>query len=117
MKFVKWSEKNWDDKVGYSKKILLSDLDIWTKWVHVQEVKIKAHEVAKAHYHKIQTEMFYFLTDNWYRIVNWEKIQPKVWDVLMIKPDDVHEVVNETDTDYIYLAFKTDYAQDDLIWC
>lgn len=34
----------------------------------------------------------------------------------MIEPWDMHEVRNESDTDYIYMAFKLNYAQEDLYW-
>ena len=73
-------------------------------------------EIAQSHYHKIQTEIFYFLNDCGYWIVNWKTIQPKVWDVLLIEPDDRHIVVNDSKQDYFYLAFKVDYVLDDSYW-
>ncbi|MBU0626712.1 cupin domain-containing protein [Patescibacteria group bacterium] len=75
----------------------------------MQTVKIQPGEIAKPHIHKIQTEVFYFLTDNGYWIVNDERIQPKVGDILIIEPNDVHTVGNETKEDYVYLCFKVDY--------
>ncbi len=76
----------------------------------MQTVKVQPGEMAKPHIHKIQTEVFYFLTDNGYWIVNDERIQPKVGDVLIIQPNDVHTVGNDTDEDYVYLCFKVDYT-------
>jgi len=108
MKFVQWDTKPWDDKQGYSKKILLNDL-----WSLVQKIKIKPWETAQSHYHKIQTEIFYFLNDNGYRIVNDEKITPKIWDILVIEPNDKHTITNTTDKDYLYLAFKVNHVEDD----
>ena len=80
----------------------------------VQEVIIPAHQVANAHYHEHTTEVFYFLTEHGYRIVNEEKIVPKIGDVLLIEPGDIHTVVNETDQDYRYLVFKINAVDNDL---
>lgn len=82
----------------------------------VQKIKIKAGETAESHYHKKQTEMFYFFDDRWYWIVNGEKIYPKAGDLLVIQPNDKHTVFANSDEDYIYLVFKVNYEGDDLIW-
>ncbi|SEH05504.1 cupin domain-containing protein [Candidatus Venteria ishoeyi] len=114
MKYVK--DKNWLEKEGYSKKIFLDENDLGTKGARVQEIKIKAGEVAKIHHHKIQTEIFYFLNKNGYFIVNGEKIKPKVGEILVVEPNDKHEIVNNTKEDFLYLCFKINYSEDDLYW-
>jgi quercetin dioxygenase-like cupin family protein len=116
MKFVQWDIKERQNKQWYSKKIFLDGNDLNSPWSLVQKIKIQPHETAESHYHKIQTEIFYFLNDNGYRIVNGEEIHPKKWDVLVIEPDDKHTVINTTDQDYLYLAFKISYVSDDLHW-
>ena len=116
MKYMDVNEANWDDRKWYSKKIIFPDTEIWTPGAHVQEVKIKSWDTAKAHYHKIQTEIFYFLSDHGYWIINGERIKPKIGDTLMIQPHDMHTVVNDSEHDYIYMAFKLNYAQEDLYW-
>lgn len=116
MKIVKSKDKQWLEKQGYSKKVILDEKDLKQKDSFVQEVKIKAGQTAKNHYHKIQTEVFYFLTENGYWIINGKKMSFKTGDVLVIEPFDKHEVVNDTSKDYLYLAVKYDYAPDDLYW-
>lgn len=116
MKFIQSKSQTWDDRQWYSKKIFLTDMELWTPGAHVQEVKIKPGETAKNHYHKIQTEVFYFLNDNGYFIVNGEKVPAKPGDIIMIEPWDMHEVVNNTDKDFLYVAFKLNYKQEDLYW-
>ena len=108
MKLIKNNESRWQEKEGYSKKILLEGV--------VQEIKIKAGETAKSHHHKVQKEIFYFLSDFGYWIVNGEQIKPKIGDCLIIEPMDKHTVINESEKDYIYLAFKINYAENDLYW-
>lgn len=114
MKLVSSTDKEREDKQWYSKKVLLDDKDLNNPWSLVQMIKIKAWEVAQIHHHKIQTEIFYFLNDHGYWIVNGEEIYPKVGDTLAIEPNDNHTVIANKDQDYVYLAFKVHYDKDDL---
>jgi quercetin dioxygenase-like cupin family protein len=106
----------WEQKTGYSKRIFVDGKDYGEPGGLVQEIKIKAGEMGKAHHHKIQTEIFYFLTDNGYRIINGERKQFKIGDLLVIEPNDIHATFNESSEDYLYLAFKFKYSPDDLYW-
>ncbi|MBI3984436.1 MAG: cupin domain-containing protein [Candidatus Levybacteria bacterium] len=101
-------------KPGHSKKILIDDID--KNNVVVQEVKIKPQESARTHFHKIQTEVFYFLTHNGYWVMNGEKREFGIGDILIIGPMDEHCVVNRTNKDYLYLAFKYNYDSKDIYW-
>ena len=116
MKIVRRNSKQWEQKQGYSKKIFLTDTDVGRKGALVQEVKIKAGDTAKEHYHKKQIEIFYFLNRNGYWIVNGKKLTFNIGDVLVIEPFDKHIVVNDTKKDYFYVVFKYDYDQSDFYW-
>jgi quercetin dioxygenase-like cupin family protein len=116
MKFIKTNEKEWQDKQGYSKRIFLNEKDLNSSGALVQEIKIKAHDEAGAHYHKKQTEVFYFLNNNGYFTVNGEKINPEVGDIIVVEPNDIHAVTNNTDEDFLYIAFKTNYEESDFYW-
>lgn len=115
MKLIKSNSKEWLDRKGYSKKIYLDENDL-QKGSLVQKIKIKTEETAESHFHKKQTEIFYFLNENGYFIVNGEKIEVKIDDVLVVEPFDKHIVVNETKEDFLYMAFKLNYSEDDLFW-
>lgn len=82
----------------------------------IQEVKIKAGEKAESHYYEKQKEVFYFLTDNGYFVINGEKIDVNVGDILMVEPGDKHKTINNSDKDFIYLCFKINFVENDLIW-
>ena len=116
MKFIKCSEKQWEKKKGYSKKIFLTEKDLNFKGAHVQELKLLPGEAAKIHHHKRQTEIFYFLNNNGYFIVNKEKITINPGDLIVIEPNDNHEVINNTQEDFLYIAFKLNYKEDDIFW-
>ncbi len=116
MKTIKGGSLQWLDKKGYSKKIILSPEELLSSGNLLQEIKIKPGETATEHFHKIQTEIFYFLTENGYWIINGQKYFFNTGDVLVIEPNDRHTVINESKNDYLYLAFKIRYAEDDIYW-
>jgi len=113
MKFIKSTEKSWEQKEGYSKKIFLTPIDLNLPGNLVQLLKIKPKEIAHNHYHKKQTEIFYFLNNNGYFIVNGKKIHAKTGDILVIEPNDRHKTVNNASDDFLYVAFKINWQEDD----
>jgi mannose-6-phosphate isomerase-like protein (cupin superfamily) len=116
MKLIKSGDKQWLQKQGYSKKIYLNETDLNIKGGLVQKLLVKPGETAQVHHHEKQTEIFYFLNDNGYFIVNDEKIEVKVDDVLVVEPGDIHTAVNETGKDFLYMAFKFNYYEEDIFW-
>jgi gentisate 1,2-dioxygenase len=115
MKLIKSKSKAWAEKEGYSKKVLLEGKSLG-KFSHIQELKIKPGDTAEEHYHKKQTEVFYFFNKDGYWIVNGEKISPDVGDVLIIEPLDMHSATSNGLKNYVYLAVKFNYDPDDLYW-
>ena len=116
MKHIKSDSVKWDDREGYSKKIFFTEERLSHKGLRVQQLKIKPGETAKSHYHKKQTAVFYFLNNNGYFVVNGEKVNLGVGDLLVIEPMDKHEIINNTNEDFLYLAFKFDYEEGDSFW-
>lgn len=116
MKVIKSQNKEWLDKQGYSKRVLLDGKNLGQTGFLLQEIKIKIGETVKEHYHKKQTEIFYFLTKNGYWIINGEKMTFEIGEVLVIEPLDKHMTVNDSSKDYIYLAFKLNYHPNDFYW-
>lgn len=116
MKLIRSSEKQWQDKKGYSKKVILNSSDLDFPGALVQQIKIKPGETAASHHHKKQTEIFYFINSNGYFIVNEEKIALENGDTLVIEPNDKHTVVNGAKHDFLYMAFKLNYDEQDLFW-
>jgi quercetin dioxygenase-like cupin family protein len=116
MRYIKPADKEWQEREGYSKKIFLDDKELDFPGALVQEIKIEAGETAANHHHEKQTEVFFFLNSVGHFVVDGKKIVPEKGDVLVIEPGDRHEVVNKSDEDYLYMAFKLNYDQDDLVW-
>ncbi len=109
MKFLKNDSSPWQDKGDYSKKVFLTAADLGHPGAQIQELKIKPGAVCADHYHKIQTEIFYFTKTNGWFEVNGKKINLAPGDVLVIEPNDRHRAGNESDTDFVYIGFKLNY--------
>jgi quercetin dioxygenase-like cupin family protein len=116
MKYIKAEEKSWEQKEGYSKQVLGKESEIAVPGTQIQILKIKPGEVAKAHHHEKQTEIFYFLNNNGHFVINGEKISPQEGDVIIMEPNDVHEVSNNTQEDFLYVGFKLNYQEGDSHW-
>ncbi len=116
MKIIKNIDKNWEERKGYSKKILLTEKELNKPGALIQEIRIRPEDKPLNHHHNKQTEIFYFLTDSGYWLVNGKKITPKVGDLLVIEPGDIHSAWANSTKDYIYLAFKYDYDPKDFYW-
>ena len=114
MKIIKSQDKEWLEREGgYSKKILLDEKDLSRPGSLIQYIRIKPGETAKSHYHKKQTEIFYFLNENGHWIIDGKKMSFKTGDILVVEPPEKHIIVNDTNEDYIYLAIKFDYDPKD----
>lgn len=116
MKLIKSKDKPWKEKEGYSKKVFLDESDLNFPGALIQQIKIKPSETAVSHYHKKQTEIFYFLNSNGYFVVNEERINPQQGDIIVVEPNDKHTVVNDQKGDFLYMAFKLNYEKGDLFW-
>lgn len=112
MKFVKVGTENWVEGKGYSKNLLLDSIDLISNKSLVQVIKIKAGDYVDNHYHKETTEIFYGLSGSGIFIINDKKFVFAKDDLLICEKGEVHATENPNNTDWIYLAVKTDNKED-----
>jgi quercetin dioxygenase-like cupin family protein len=113
MKIILPEEKSWEEKVGYFKKVYLPEGELGIPGLQIQVIKLNPGQVAKEHFHKILTEVFYFPKVNGYFKVNGEKIDLQEQSILIIEPNDSHEVVNDSGEDFTYLVIKLNNDNED----
>jgi len=113
MKHIIAADVQWTEKVGYSKKVLLTPEMLGKPGLLVQTLRIKPNEVCAPHYHKKQTEVFYFLNTNGEFTVNGKTIDLSDGDALVVEPNDVHATRNDSNEDFLYVAFKFDWESND----
>ncbi len=115
MKHLPAASHDWDQRVGYSKRVFLTSEELGVPGLHVQAIRIRPGERAAEHHHRRQTEIFYFPRANGRFAVNGKQIDLRDGDVLVIEPGDVHAVENPSSDVFIYVAFKHHYEEGDTV--
>lgn len=113
MKHITSSNVQWTEKKGYSKKVMLTPDILKQPGLLVQSLRIKPNETCAPHFHKIQTEIFYFINTSGVFEVNGVKIPLSTNDVLVVEPNDIHATWNDSDEEFLYVAFKFDWVDGD----
>ncbi len=116
MKYVKLTEKGWLKRQGYSKKILLSEDDLKSKGNLVQIVKNEAHTEINPHYHKHMTEIYHILRGKALVFCGNTIVRAQPGDTLLCEPGEIHSLVNDTDEDFLFVVFKINAKDEDIIW-
>jgi quercetin dioxygenase-like cupin family protein len=116
MKYVKLNEKDWLDRPGYSKKILLTEDDLKSKGNVVQVVRNEAHTEIKAHYHNQMIEIYHVLKGNAVVFCGDTRVRTQPGDTLLCEPGEVHGLVNDTDEEFQFAVFKINAKDDDIYW-
>jgi len=113
LKLIKDDKKEWLERTGYSKKILLNENELKSSGHLVQIVKTEAHTDIKPHYHKQTIEIFYILKGNAILYFGDYKFRTQPGDTFLCEPGDIHGVINDTDEEFSLLVFKIDAQEDD----
>ncbi len=115
MKVVKIGEKEWLERQGYSKKILLTEDDL-SKGNLFQIVKNEARTEIKPHYHEQMIEIYHILKGNAVVFCGDTRVRAQPGDTLLCEPGEVHGVVNDTDENFQFAVFKINAKDEDTVW-
>lgn len=116
MRDVKPKEKEWLQREGYSKKVLLSSKESKLEGHLVEIVRSKPHTQIDPHFHKETTEIYHVLEGNATLLIGGRKIQTEPRETFLCEPEEIHGVVNDTERDFLLLVFKIDMEEDDTYW-
>ena len=116
MKNRKLSQLEWKNRFTYVKNVPFNQEDLHCEGTKFQVVKFKSGTSIKPHYHKKTFEIFYIRKGSGTLILNGEKFECQPDDFFLCEPNDVHEVVNNNDEDFIILIFKTNEVEEDIYW-
>jgi quercetin dioxygenase-like cupin family protein len=106
--------KNWEEGQGYFKRKLLGDELFPLSIDMLQENRFKKGESVPAHYHKVQTEIFYVLAPGKITISD-ETIEVNKSDIVVCEPGEVHSIPTVKE-EFGFLVLKVDYHSDDTVW-
>lgn len=113
MKYISKDSREWIKKPGYRKKVFITPEEIQKDGILVQKLQILPGETAKSHFHKKQTEIFYFINTAGEFFVNEKKVKLQDGDVLVVEPGDIHKVSNKSNAVFEYIAYKFDWEEGD----
>ena len=107
-----------DVRKDYSKRVLFDIGDLPPGGHMLQEVTIPPHTKQRAHYHNIQTEIFYILSGECHIFINEVDYLAKPGDAFVCSPKDVHNLWNQSDLPFSLLVFKVNRPEgdEDSVW-
>ena len=114
MRLQRSSTKPWVQGKGYRKRTVLDESELGISGSFLQEVSFRKGDVVPIHHHRVQTEVFYAVTDAVFEI-NGEKVIMAPGDVLVCEPGDRHGNP-EIPYDMKILVLKVGFLDDDTVW-
>jgi len=108
------SDREWVPGKGYKKRLAMSENDLGIKGGLIQEVTFTEGGTVAAHYHKIQTEVFYALDRVKFEI-NGKKVMMEPGDIMVCEPGEIHSNPYLSQDSRI-LVLKINYQEDDIFW-
>lgn len=107
-----------DVRKDYLKRVLFDTVDLPPGGHMLQEVTIPPHTKQRAHYHNIQTEVFYILSGECHIFINEAQYLTKPGDAFVCSPREVHSLWNRSDLPFRLLVFKINRPEDneDSVW-
>ncbi|MCD4740650.1 cupin domain-containing protein [archaeon] len=115
MKLVKENQKEWQDRKGYSKKILYSVQDIPKNTNQLQKMKIPKGNTIANHYHKNTSEIFYCIKGKAVFSIEGNDFEFTKGDAALCEAGEKHEVKQVLE-DLHFLTFKINQKENDTVW-
>ncbi len=116
MKYIDRKKVPWVEKRGYTAQIFLDfkEKDNNSRFVLI---RMKPHTEIKAHYHKKIKEILFVTKGSGKMIVEDKEINAMQEDIILIEPNEIHSMMNDTDDIFEWLEFKMcDPKENDLFF-
>ena len=101
------NDLRWRKRYTFLRKIMFTEKELCCKGTKAVMLKYIPGAVALKHYHKYYYELYYIKEGSGLAIINGRKYILKTDDFFLIKPKDIHEIINNSDKDLIVFIFKT----------
>lgn len=106
----------WKKRFVYLKSVVFDEENLGQKGAKFQIVKFPSGSRIGPHYHKKIREVFFVKSGKGTFIFNGEASKAKEGDVFLCEPNDVHEVINNSTEEFVFLIFKTNEMEGDIFW-
>ncbi len=105
MKYIERRKVDWVKKEGYAAQIFLDFKEKGNNSRFVL-VKMSPHTEIRPHYHTKIKEILYVTRGSGKIFVNDVERRCKPEDMILIEPNEVHRMINDTDDIFEWLEFK-----------
>jgi len=116
MKIVQIDPDNWEEGRGYRKNRLLSAEALRQPGTLLQIVAIPAGAHVPPHAHRTSVEVYIVRRGVCELTVNGERHEMRPGDVVLMEPEDVHELFNPGEEEFELWVFKTNASAGDVVW-
>lgn len=113
---LKYDNLDWKERFVYMKNVPFDEIDLNQKGAKFQIVRFLPKTRIEPHYHKKVYEIFYVRSGEGVIFFNGEKHDAKKDDFFLCQPNDVHEIINDSDEEFVLLIFKTNEDPEDIFW-
>ncbi len=106
----------WKERFSYLKDVPFTQDDFRAPGAKFQIVKFAPGAVVAPHWHEKTVEVFFIRQGAGVLRLAGKEFRCKPDDFFLCEPGDVHEFINDTDSEFVILIFKTNEEADDIRW-
>jgi quercetin dioxygenase-like cupin family protein len=116
MKYIASASRQWKSGRGYDKALLVNAETLGVPGTIVQILRVAPREKIPAHYHTKATEAFHFLSGSGRMTIAGETVELHPGDTMVCEANEMHEMENLEDNEWVYVVFKTNWIDGDSTW-
>ncbi len=116
MKVIQIDGDEWQEGRGYRKRRLLSADELRQPGALLQVVVVPPGSHISPHRHATSVEVYVVTRGVCELVVNGQAHELRPGDVILMEPEDVHELTNQGLEAFELLVFKTNAGKEDTMW-
>lgn len=111
-----FGDLEWKKRFVYMKNVPFDEVSLNQKGAKFQIIRFLPNTRIWPHFHKNVCEIFYIRSGKGTLIFNGEKYQAEKDDIFLCQPNDIHEIINDSNEELVILTFKTNEESGDIFW-
>lgn len=116
MKYIDRKKVEWNKKKGYMAQIFFDFKEKGNNSRFVL-IKMEPHTKIRPHYHTKIKEILFITKGTGKIIIKNEERHCKPEDIILIEPEEIHKMINDTENTFEWLEFKMhDPEEDDIFF-
>jgi quercetin dioxygenase-like cupin family protein len=113
---LQFDKLEWERRFVYMKNIAFDEKALNQSGAKFQFIRFLPNTRLGPHFHKQLHEIFFISSGSGMIVFNKKKHKARKGDVFLCQPNDVHEIVNDSEEELVILNFKTNEKPHDIFW-